>query len=54
MMQYVNEPAIDIKGFDAEVSYIWNSELQITVNASWSDARDLKKYKTDGNLSATL
>lgn len=53
MMQYVNEPAIDIKGFDAEVSYIWNSELQITVNASWSDARDLKKYKTDGNLSAT-
>lgn len=53
MMQYVNEPAIDIKGFDAEVSYIWNSALQITVNASWSDARDLKKYKTDGNLSAT-
>ena len=52
-MQYVKQPAIDIKGFDAEVSYIWNSELQITVNASWSDARDLKKYKTDGNLSAT-
>lgn len=53
MMQYVNEPAIDIKGFDAEVSYIWNNSLQITANASWSDARDLKKYKTDGNLSAT-
>lgn len=53
MMQYINEPAIDIKGFDVEVSYSWNSSFQITVNASWSDARDLKKYKTDGNLSAT-
>lgn len=53
MMQYVNEPAIDIKGFDVEVSYLWNSSLQLTVNGSWSDARDLKKFKTDGNPSAT-
>lgn len=53
MMQYVNEPAIDVKGFDFEVSYFWNSQLQITINGSWSDARDLKKYKTDGNPSAT-
>lgn len=53
MMQYINEPAIDIKGFDAEVSYVWNSSLQVTVNGSWSDARDLRKYKSDGNLSAT-
>lgn len=53
MMQYVNEPAIDIKGFDVELSYLWNSALQLTANMSWSDARDLKKYKTDGNLSAT-
>lgn len=53
MMQYVNEPAIDVKGFDFELSYFWNSRLQISVNGSWSDARDLKKYKTDGNPSAT-
>ena len=53
MMQYVNEPAIDIKGFDVEVSYVWNNSFQFTANASWSDARDLKRYKTDGNLSAT-
>lgn len=53
MMQYINEPAIDIKGFDAEISYIWNSSLQVTANASWSDARGLKKFKSDGNLSAT-
>ncbi|MDE7069091.1 MAG: TonB-dependent receptor [Alistipes sp.] len=53
MMQYVNEPAIDIKGFDFELSYRWNSQLQIALNGSWSDARDLRKYKTDGNPSAT-
>lgn len=53
MMQYVNEPAIDIKGFDFELSYFWDNKLQISVNGSWSDARDLKKYKTDGNPSAT-
>lgn len=53
MMQYVNEPAIDIKGFDFEVSYLWNSSFRLTVNGSWSDARNLKKFKTDGNPSAT-
>lgn len=53
MMQYINEPAIDIKGFDFELSYLWNDKLQLIVNGSWNDARDLKKYKTDGNLSAT-
>lgn len=53
MMQYVNEPAIDIKGFDFELSYFWDNKLQILFNGSWSDARDLKKYKTDGNPSAT-
>ena len=53
MMQYVNEPAIDIKGFDFEISYWWRRQLQIALNGSWSDARDLKKYKTDGNPSAT-
>ncbi len=53
MMQYVNEPAIDVKGFDLEFSYFWDNRLQLTINGSWSDARDLKKYKTDGNPSAT-
>jgi outer membrane cobalamin receptor len=53
MMQYVNEPAIDVKGFDFELSYFWDNKLQVTLNGSWSDARDLKKYKTDGNPSAT-
>lgn len=53
MMQYVNEPAVDVKGFDFEVSYFWNNNLQLSVNGSWSDARDLRKYKTDGNPSAT-
>lgn len=53
MMQYVNEPAINIKGLDFEVSYFWDSRLQLTVNGSWNDARNLRKYKTDGNPSAT-
>ncbi|MCM1218408.1 MAG: TonB-dependent receptor [Muribaculaceae bacterium] len=53
MMQYVNEPAIDVKGFDFELSYFWDNRLQLTLNGSWSDSRDLKKYKTDGNPSAT-
>lgn len=53
MMQYVNEPAIDIKGFDFDVSYFYDNRLRFSVNGSWSDARDLKKYKTDGNPSAT-
>ncbi len=53
MMQYVNEPAIDIKGFDIDFSYTWNNSLQLSMNCSWNDARDLKKYKTDGNPSAT-
>ena len=53
MMQYLNEPAIDIKGVDFDLGYTWRQALQIAVNGSWSDARDLRKYKTDGNLSAT-
>ncbi len=53
MMQYVNEPAIDIKGIDAEVAYTLLNRFQIKANGSWCDARDLKRYKTDGNPSAT-
>ncbi len=53
MMQYVNEPAVNVKGFDFEIAYFWRSSLQLSVNGSWSDVRDLKKYKSDGNPSAT-
>ncbi|MBD5308624.1 MAG: TonB-dependent receptor [Bacteroides sp.] len=53
MMQYVNEPAIDIKGLDFQISYFWDNRLQLSLNGSWNDARDLKQFKTDGNPSAT-
>ena len=53
MMQYVNEPAIDIKGFDFEVSYWWRHQFQLSLNGSYTDERNLRKYKTDGNPSAT-
>ncbi|MCM1521186.1 MAG: TonB-dependent receptor plug domain-containing protein [Muribaculaceae bacterium] len=53
MMQYTNEPAIDIKGFDFDIRYTWREALQVVVNGSWNDARNLRKYKTDGNPSAT-
>lgn len=53
MMQYVNEPAIDVKGLDLELGYVWRNSLQIMLNGSWNDARDLKRYKSDGNPSAT-
>lgn len=53
MMRYVNEPAIDVKGFDFEMTYLWLDRVQVTVNGSWSEARDMKRFKTDGNPSAT-
>lgn len=52
-MQYGNEPAIDVKGVDIELSYTWRNALNVTLNGSWSDARNLRRYKTDGNPSAT-
>lgn len=53
MMQYLNEPAIDIKGVDFDLCYLWKEKLSVKVNGSWNDARNLRKYKTDGNPSAT-
>lgn len=53
MMQYLNEPAIDIKGLDFEIGWMWRESLGFKVNGSWNDARNLRKYKTDGNPSAT-
>lgn len=53
LMQYFNEPAIDIKGVEFDIAYTWRNALRLSFNATYSDARDLKKYKTDGNPSAT-
>lgn len=53
MMQYVNEPAIRIKGIDLTIDYTWRHALQIRANGTYNDARNLRKYKTDGNPSAT-
>lgn len=52
-MQYLNEPAIKIKGMDFDLGYVWDRKLSVKVNGSWNDARNMRKYKTDGNPSAT-
>jgi len=51
-MQYVNEPAVHIKGIEGEVRYDWNHRLQLSGNISWQDARNRQRYKTDGKPSA--
>lgn len=53
MMQYENVPAVHIKGVEGEIRYDWNGRLQLSANASYQDARDQRKYKTDGKPSAT-
>ena len=53
MMQYVNEPAIHIKGVDVELRYTWRNALTVELNGTYNDARNRKKYKSDGNISAT-
>lgn len=53
MMQYENVPAVHIKGLEGEVRYSWKRNLQCMANVSWQDARDQRKYKEDGKLSAT-
>lgn len=53
LMQYENIPAVHIKGLEGEVRYNWKDNLQIVVNSSYNEARDQKKYKTDGKPSAT-
>lgn len=50
-MQYTNEPAVHIKGVEAEVRYLWNQRLQVIGNISWQDARNRQRYKTDGKPS---
>ena len=53
LMQYENVPAVHIKGVEGEVRYSWKRNLQCMANVSWQDARDQRKYKDDGKLSAT-
>jgi len=54
MMQYVNEPAVHIKGLEGELRYDWASRLQLMGNISWQDARDRQEFKKDGKPSVTF
>lgn len=53
MLQYVNDPAVHIKGVEGEMRYDWEGRLQLIANVSYQDARDQQKYKEDGKPSAT-
>jgi outer membrane cobalamin receptor len=52
MMQYVNVPAVHIKGVEGEVRYDWQNKLQLSANLSYQDTRNQQKYKSDGKPSA--
>lgn len=52
-MQYGNVPAVHVKGVEGELRYDWQNRLQLSATFSWQDARDQRKYKTDGKPSAT-
>lgn len=52
-MQYINVPAVHIKGVEGEMRYDWQNRLQLSANVSYQDARDQQKYKSDGKPSAT-
>ena len=53
-MQYINSPAIHIKGIEGEVRYEWNRRLRVMGNLSWQDARSRKRYLDNGKPSATF
>lgn len=53
-MQYVNVPAVHIKGLEGELRYDWRHRLQVVGNLSWQDARDRQRYKNDGKPSVTF
>lgn len=53
-MQYVNVPAVHIKGLEGELRYDWLHRLQVVGNLSWQDARDRQRYKNDGKPSVTF
>jgi outer membrane receptor protein involved in Fe transport len=52
-LQYVNQPAVSIKGLEGELRYDWDKRFQAVANISWQDARDDKRYKDDGLPSVT-
>lgn len=52
-MKYENVPAVQVKGMDAEITYMWKRNLELIFNISYNDSRNLKKYKEDGNPNAT-
>ncbi len=52
-MRYKNNPAVHIKGIEGELRYTWKNSLHVVTNLSYVDARDQKKFKTDGKPSAT-
>ena len=54
MMQYVNVPAVHIKGVEGELRYDWQQRLQIVGNVTWQDARDRQEFKSDGKPSVTF
>ncbi len=53
-LQYVNEPAIHIKGIEGELRYNWDNQFQLTGNISWQEARDRQEFKSDGKPSVTF
>jgi outer membrane cobalamin receptor len=54
MMQYVNVPAVHIKGVEGELRYDWQQRLQVIGNVTWQDARDRQEFKSDGKPSVTF
>ena len=53
MIQYGNLDAINVKGLETELRYIWRKRMHVTGNISWQDARDRMQLKSDGKPSAT-
>ena len=53
-LQYVNQPAVHIKGVEGELRYDWSRRLQLMANISWQDARDRQEFKSDGKPSVTF
>jgi len=54
MLQYVNVPAVHIKGVEGELRYDWMQRLHVVGNVTWQDARDRKEFKSDGKPSVTF
>ncbi len=53
LMQFVNEPAIKVKGVDFDIAYTLSNRIEASFNLSYSDARNMRRLKPDGNPSAT-